>query len=107
MIGRGDAIGDQLPVCVGECHLHREMDAGTRHNLALKRIAMQIDDTREAGAETLHQQFAHPAGISTDSGDSVPLNPNTRLNYSFARDQHPRSLNQRTQQTSPNTITMP
>ncbi len=44
---RGDSVADSLPIAVDQCYIDGKIDAGTGHDLALERIAMQIDDARQ------------------------------------------------------------
>jgi hypothetical protein len=47
VIGRGDAIGQQLPIRLQQRRHRREMHARPRHELALEGVAMKVDDARQ------------------------------------------------------------
>jgi len=46
MIGRCDAVRCQLSVCVDDCGVQREENAGAGHELTLERIAMNVNYRR-------------------------------------------------------------
>ncbi|MGY4329216.1 hypothetical protein ACVWWG_003633 [Bradyrhizobium sp. LB7.2] len=71
---RGDAVADRLAVTVGERHIDREVDTGTRHHLPLEGIAMQIDDAGQ------HQQVARVDRKPRPAARSVELR-NVRSGY--------------------------
>jgi len=72
--GRRDAIGDHLTVGFQQRHIQRKGHAGTRHDLSLKGIPVQVDD---AGQE--HQAIGLPhlgpvnsrGCLGSDRGDAV------------------------------------
>jgi len=55
----GDAVCDRLTVAVDQGDIDRKVDASARHHLALERIAMEVDDTRQ------HEKIA---GIKLERG---------------------------------------
>jgi hypothetical protein len=71
---RGDAVADRLAIAVGERHIDREVDTGTRHHLPLEGIAMQIDDAGQ------HQQVARVDRKPRPAARSVELR-NVRSGY--------------------------
>lgn len=54
---RRDAVGNHLPIGIEERNVQRHLHAGPRHDLALKGVAMNVDDARKqkqaAGVESL------------------------------------------------------
>jgi hypothetical protein len=45
MKSRGDAIGGELPIGIGQRNVDSKADAGPRHDLAFEGIAVKIHDT--------------------------------------------------------------
>lgn len=79
MKNRGDAVGDCLPVAVGECDVDRKINAGSRHHLPPERIAVNIDDPRQdRQASRIDTKSIGPVR-RPDAGDVTSADPDRRF----------------------------